>query len=311
MQPKDTEPLDRVRNVLDIWAHNRKLYPGWLVFPSGQERFEFSRRTDDWEMPILSALHDSHPVERLRAIRELVWRKEILLEPITIDLEAAANEILHEIDCERRAIGGVHTRRDDWTEVQQAWTEVALALLTDARFDCNMSLFEQRLDALTPFVNDSPDVEHRIQQERCLWAVYSLDFDYLDDLLDGWTVENCDPVWMLRKAALLTEAYRYDESVPLVQGALNLLRQNPEEGRSIARASREGWALASTLTSKNRQSVLSEWSKLASLKCDAGAETDHVRQAIRRTDEQDEAPSFDMGVRQGTRVRFSNLSRSA
>ena len=29
-----------------------------------------------------------------------------------------------------------------------------------------------------------------------------------------------------------------------------------------------------------------------------------------RTDGQDEAPSFDVGVRRGTRVRFSNLSRS-
>ncbi len=309
MQPNDSEPLDRIREVLGIWAHNRKLYPGWLAFPSGQERFDLSHRTSEWEMPILNAFPHFTPVEQLKAIHELVWRKEILLEPITIELEAAANQALHEIDCYQHTIGGAYAKREDWAEIRKAWIEVALALVTDARLDCNLPVFEQRLDALKPFFNDSPDVEHRIQQERCLWAVYSLDFDRLNDLLDRWTVENCDPAWMLRKAALLTEARRYDESVSLVERALNSLRQDASEGRSIASASREGWALASRLTRNNRQSILREWSKLAALKCDAGAETDHVRQAMRRTDEQDEAPSFDLGVRHGTRVRFSNLSR--
>ena len=308
-KPNDSELLDSIRNVVDIWMHNRKLYPGWLVFPSGQERFDLSHRTDDWEPRILDALPHFTPIEQLKAIRELVWRKEILLEPITTDLEAAATQALLEIDCEKHTVGGVYATLDDWSEVREAWIAVALALLTDARLDCNLPLFEQRLDALKPFVNDEPDVEHRIQQERCLWAVYSLDFDRLNELLDGWTVENCDPAWMLRKAALLTEARRYDESVSLVESALNSLRQDVSEGRIIASASREGWALASTLTMNNRQNIFREWSKLASLRCDARAETDHIRQAMKRTDGQDEAPSFDVGVRQGTRVRFSNLSR--
>ena len=213
--PNDSELLEAVRNVVDIWMHNRKLYPGWLVFPSGQERFDLSHRTDGWEPRILDVLPHFAPVEQLKAIRELVWRKEILLEPITTDLEATATQALLEIDCEKHAVGGIYATLDDWSEVREAWIAVALALVTDARLDCNLPLFEQRLDALKPFVNDEPDVEHRIQQERCLWAVYSLDFDRLNELLDGWTVENCDPAWMLRKAALLTEARRYDESVSL------------------------------------------------------------------------------------------------
>ena len=310
MQPSDSGLLDRIRKVLEIWTHNRTLYPGWLVFPSGQERSELSHRTGDWEQPILSAFPHFTPVEQLKAVRELLWRKEILLEPITRELEAAANQALHKIDCEKHTIEGVQAERHDWAEVREAWYAVALFLLTDARLDCNLTLFEQLLDGLMPFVNDGPDIEHRIRQERCLWAVYSLEFGHLNELLDRWTVDNCDPAWMLRKAALLTEARRYDESIPLVERALNALRQDPAESKSIASASREGWALASTLTMNNRQSVVREWSKLASLKCDAGSEADHVRRAMTRTDAEDEAPSFDVGVRQGTRVRFSNLSRS-
>ena len=307
MQTHDSEPLDRMSDVIRIWGHNRRLYPGWLVFPSGEERFGLSRLTEDWRPPILDAMPQYTPIEQLKALRELVWRKEILLEPMTPDIEAAAVQALREIDCGEQTVGGVYSARDDWNEVREAWVAVTLALVTDARFDCNQQLFEERLDTLKPYVNDGPDVEHRVHQERSLWAAYSLDFDHLNELLDEWAVENCDPAWLLRKAALLTEARRYDESASLVEHALKSLRQDAVEERSIASSSREGWALASTLTWNSRQSVLREWSKLASLKCDAGSETDHVRRAIRRSDEQNEAPAFDVGVRQGTRVRYSNL----
>ena len=306
----DVEPRERIREVLKTWAHNRNLYPGWLVYPSGQERFKLSSRTDDWEPPILNSLPDFTPSERLNAVREVIWRREILLEPITLKLEAAAQAVLDVIDCERQTIEGVKATRDDWADIRDAWRTVALALVTVARIDCKIQLFERRLDSLIPFANDGPDVVHRIQQERCLWAVYSMAFDHLNSLLDDWPVENCDPVWALRKAALLTEARRYDESSSLIQSALNSLRKDVKEGKSISSASREGWALASTLTMNNQQMVSREWDKLASQKCDAGAETDYIRRAMMRTTERDEAPSFDLGIRRSNGIRFSNASRS-
>ena len=75
----DHEPQDRIRDVLRIWEHNRQLYPGWLVFPSGQERSDVSRRTDEWEPPILNALDDFTPVEQLRVVRELVGARRSCL----------------------------------------------------------------------------------------------------------------------------------------------------------------------------------------------------------------------------------------
>ena len=74
---------------------------------------------------------------------------------------------------------------------------------------------------------DSPDVAHRVHQERCLWALYSMDLESLNCVYSTiGEVEDCDPVWMLRKAALLTEIRRYDESRPLVQKALDLIRSD-------------------------------------------------------------------------------------
>ena len=124
VQPSANESPDRVSSVVDIWEHNRKLYPGWLVFPSGQERSELSWHTEEWELPILNGLPSFTPVDRLRAIRELIWRKEVLLEPITTDLETAAERALGDFDCERHTIEDVYARRDDWDEIREAWVMV-------------------------------------------------------------------------------------------------------------------------------------------------------------------------------------------
>ena len=298
----EREELERVRKTLKIWKYNRQSYPGWLAFPSGQERGEFSQRTNDWEQPILNALPEFAPVEQLHAIRELIWRREILLEPLTPNLEEKAQEVLNSIDCEKYAVKGVVEARSDWTDIREAWRAVGLALITDARTDCKQALFEQRLEALKPFINDHIDVAHRLQHERCLWNIFSLDFDSLNQRLDNWEVVNCDPIWMLRKAALLTEAGRIDESKPLVQIALNLIRENYARNNSVANASREGWALGSALTWENQQDFDKRWEGLASLKCDAMQEIDLSIRAIQGNDKRDEAPSFDLGVRRVTRT---------
>ena len=216
----ENETPERIRQVIEVWSHNRKLYPGWLVFPSGQAQAELSRHTSDWEPHILKALSDFSPEESLHAIRELMWRYEIMLEPITPVIERAAQQTLDAIDCQNRIVKDSEEVPASWSSVRESWRSVALALVTDARLDCKNDLFERRLKALEPFADDDPDVAHRMRQERCLWATYSLDFESLNELLDSWHVEDSDPVWMLRKAALLTEARRNDDSKPLVRTAL-------------------------------------------------------------------------------------------
>ena len=183
---------------------------------------------------------------------------------------------------------------------------MALTLVTDARYDCKEGLFEQRLKSLEPFKGDSAYVAHRMHQERCLWALYDMDFSTLNELLDVWDVDNSDPVWKLRKAAILTEMRRHDESLQLVQGALNSFRNDLASESSVANASRMSWALASTLTWDNRRSVFRRWDELASLRCHAWNEIDHLRLTMERTERREKAPSYDYGVSRSAGVRWSN-----
>ena len=297
---------DSVRQTLDVWAHNRKIYPGWLVVP-GSARSGLSWNTHEWEPHVLRALPNFTPVERLNAVRELVWRREVLLEPLSVELESAAEETLKLIDCQRRTIDGIANPGIQWTTVREAWWTIALALVTVARHRFDRASFDRRIATLSPFLQDHPDVDYRIRHERCLWAAYSMDFETLDNLLKKWRTENCDPAWMIRKAALLFEIGRGDEATSLARHALTTIREMPADNRSLAGPSREGWALYSVARFEDVQVVSKRWNELAPLECNALMEKRHITDALKSEGETEEAPSFDLGTQRGQHLRFSNV----
>ena len=297
---------EKVKEALAIWGHNRRVYPGWLLLPEGVERVTLRSRTNDWEPLILAALPSLKAVERLNAIYELVWRREILLEPICDELESAAEDTLKSINCHNRTVNDVAESKTDWIATREEWRSVALALVTAARFRFDEELFDERIALCEPFTNDHPDVYNRLYQERCLRTVSSMDFEALGNILEDWTVEDCDPIWMIRKAALLWESDQNDKAAELVKDALEAIRAIPDAEGSVVGASREGWALWSALTLDNRQEITRRWDKLNAIKCDAELEMDLIARRMKGRDKEQEAPHFDLGVRRGEGIRFTN-----
>jgi hypothetical protein len=297
--------LDSVKNILKIWTHNRTIYPGWLAAPaSARSLMDWS--TKNYESRILDVFSELTPVERLEAIHELVWRWEILLNPISSKLESAAQDVLNLIDCQNRTINGSTDPGIEWNPIRKAWRTVALALVTAARHSLDHDVFEQRIEALSPFLQDDLDVDHRIRHERCLWAMYSIDFEALNGLLKDWRTENCDPVWMMRKAAVLFETGRQDEATALAKHALTTIREMPTGDLSLAGPSRESWALWLVAQPQDYQMRFKRWNELAPLKCNALMERELIADAIKDNRGTEEAPSFDFGTRRGQGMSFSN-----
>ena len=135
--------------------------------------------------------------------------------------------------------------------------------------------------------------------------MYSMDFEALDGLLKDWQTENCDPVWMMRKAALLFETNRQNEATELAKHALATIREMPSDARSVAGPSREGWALWLARSDNNLQVCWKRWDELTLLKCNAFTEKNHIADAIKGRGETKEAPSFDLGTRQGSGFHWS------
>ena len=305
------EQLDLVRQTVSVWAHNRRMYPGWLVFPDGRERRQVRYATSDWERHILDLLPRFTSVERLNAIRELVWRREILLEPISSNVYAGAVEVLEAVDCSHRTVDGIADEDAPWSAIREAWREVALSLVTAARGRFDQDLFNEHIDALAHLVNDHSDVGHRIRHEKCLWALFSMDFVTLSQLVEEWNVEEADPVWMIRKAAMLWELEVNREASELTRLAITKSRAQNPSGRDMASASRESWALLSDVTFDEDSIARNRWSELARLKCDALMEKEAIKNEMgfsgnRVTGKGDGAPDFDLGSRRVVRISFRN-----
>ncbi len=306
-----------VQKTLDIWKHNRRLYPGWIAVPTSTLR-SLHHKTERWESLILRVISEFEPIERLKAIRELIWRREIMLDPINSDLEELAQKTLDEINCQEEKINDVNDTSVDWGVVREAWRNVAPALVTAARLHFDRDMFEKRLKALEPFRQDHPDIDQRIHHEQCLWAIYSLDFETLRKLLEAWQTEGCDPTWMIRKAALFIEMNRHDDAVQLLKHALSTIRKNPGDDRSVAGPSREGWALWLALPLERELGEPSEhlidappaferWRELAYLKCDAFTEKLYYMNAIIGEPEKKGGLSFDLGASPNREIRFSSV----
>lgn len=304
----EIDPIERVRQTLTVWKHNRELYPGWIVYPTGVERTEFKQRTDAWEEHVFGSLDELTVSERLCALFELVWRKEILLEPISQEFEIKAEETLASIDCVNQAIDDVQFLGEDWIYLETAWTAITLALVTDARFESDREMFENRLDALAPFTSEHPNVANRVHQERCLWALHNMEFNVLDGLLDQWEDLDIEPEWKLRKAALLTEVGRTSEAGTLVRNVLDFLNKHPRESYSIASASLESWARASTLSFHNRAAMFRKWELLSQYRSDAWGEIEQITRTIRGDEGRKRAPSFDHVIGQTAPTTFSNAA---
>ena len=144
-------------------------------------------------------------------------------------------------------------------------------------------------------------------------------FETLAGLLKDWQTENCDPIWMVRKAAILVETNRIDEAGELFDRALLTIREIPADGRSVAGPSREGWALwlawalewmkidwNKAEKSPDTSPLLRRWRELASMKCDALSEKHEYADAMAPKDEKEDAPPFDHEIRTRPGFQFSN-----
>ena len=311
--------LEAVRALIDAWSYNRtQTYPGWLSVPSAvRGKMRTSRDRVDSVVGVLPQLDAEG---RLRALHELIWRLEIELEPISeleehsLKLLTAARGVLEQFDCHRQEIDGKTAHDADWTAISESWIAVNLALATAARFRFDEGEFNRRLSAASWFRDGNPDIEHRIHHEKCLWAIFALDFKALEDLLSKWRTEDCDPAWMMRKAALLFEVGRGGEAKELNTRALHDARSVPDSDTDVSAKSREAWVLicagASLDWDEYRAAALESqrrWAELTSVHCNAPYELQRSTEAIKGERKLQKGPHFDRWVGSHRTVRLSEI----
>ena len=315
-KPDAREEQEGVRSLLRIWRHNRRCYPHWLALPS-ERSLQMRGITDDWQPVILKALPRLHDgTERLGALRELVWRREVQLDPLLSELAVPVADALQEVDCERRLIGG-EPRDDlgdsDWLRFRRYWRELSAALVTAARFEFDREAFERWAERLSAFASEDEEIAERLYHEKCLWALDHQDLSQLETLIGEWKPTAADPAWLLRKAALLAECGDFGEARRLTLGVLDTVRKWPEAAASLGGLSREAWALSLAHATHpdwdeivpRLQRLTARFRELARYRCEPWAELrDHEIAVGGRSQGRDYKP-FDLGVRNVKGLSFS------
>jgi hypothetical protein len=315
------DPVAAIREIVAIWTHNRSLYPGWLVLPDPQ-RWRLCSDAADWTEEVIKVAPNLPPLERLNAIRELIWRTERAMLPLSTALDDAALATLGIFDCFARTIGGQEeVSRPEWSHIRECWREVGLALITAARQRFDRSAFDRRCAMLVPFEGDDDETRNRLHHERCLWALYEQELESLASLLRKWNVSDIDPVWKIRKIGLLLELDRLHEAVPLLDEAIRVLRRDSSKAANLANPSRESWALkislafdrpfrGADLPNIDLPDAFDRWRELVAQNCDASSDYRSLREAIRgeggwaRTDFE-RGPLFDLGARRGRAITYT------
>ena len=296
---------DIAKEIITTWRENRLMYPGWLTMPF-TNRGPFERNTDALKSRVLSSLQTMTPVERLSALREIVWLDEILMVPMRQALLSAIRETLALVNCPTRSIGNEQHPQKDWTAIRENWRNTAAALTTAARFEFDRETFDKAIAALKPFEHEDRELRHRIHHEECLWALYDRDFDSLETLLANWPTEDCDPAWMLRKSALLWEAEQDSEAREALNKAATAIKAMPPDESSLASQSRESWATFVALDWENALTSYDRLRALAPARCDVFGERQSVTESMSRVKDEEDPPPFDINRRRGTNVRFMN-----
>lgn len=286
--------LEAVRATIDIWVHNRRCYPGWLLAP-GHVRQNVWLHTKNWISEIVYPHSGMMPWERLFALEELTWRLDVALVPI---FDEVAKGVIVTLDCvdvrnqKCRDLQGATLAwlKPDWTRARRCWRELALSVVRAARDDADWDQAWMWLERLVPFVGDDPDFACRVLHERCLIALARLDHEELEKLLDGWNTEHGDPFWAVRKAAFLAETNQTSKALTLVRTAIKTIRRNMKRGEmDLPNLSREGWTLFPLIAltfhlkyTENGESGLApherdeairqRWKELAVHHCDASAD---------------------------------------
>jgi hypothetical protein len=327
--------LEAFRKVIPVWRRNRHLYPGWVIAPY-DARFIIYHCTRSWLHGAKEILSSLMPLERLSLLREIVWRLDICLIPLTS--YSLVQELASEIECSLLAvdpIGRVFVDSGVWADVTEVewestrkdWAELAMAILRYYRETRNSIKFEEWIGRLSPYLHARSEFTSAVNYERCLLALSCLDYQTLDKILDEWVLNEVDHICSIRKAAILAETGRLDEAHELARKTLEEIRRRTRKDTDdIPLFSREGWAMYLLLgfdgwrvrerhsSKPERYNSFSRWEALAVYKCDAWHELDRLEREIEKDcpslePMRKEEAEFDLGLRMVWRRYQSDDSR--
>ena len=234
--------VEAFRGGLAIWRVDREACPGWIVCPR-KVRLLIQNGIDAIDnIPL--ALDNMPESERGGALLELAWRHDRGGRPLPSWLVKRMDELI---------------KSEDLVDADQELIRaLARGLLGAARIADDEAAIETRA-AVFEGLTAPLDLPALVAHERCLFARDRLDFAFVAEHV--CEVDGDDPVWGLRRAALLYWIGETDEALRTIVVAARSVRARVlRDPDSIALRSRLAWVklLADALNWEDKGSLSSE-----------------------------------------------------
>ncbi|WPU94671.1 SIR2 family protein [Mucilaginibacter sabulilitoris] len=213
----------KVQDIIQHWGALRRNYPNWLIAPL-QQRKDLWAFTGNFRLSDLDLLSIKSP-DDLQLIYEYNWRMERCLCPIQDSDLPNYEAVLQKY--ESQVTNNILNRRGG--EVEDQWLAVCLNVWRYYREESNTDQWQAcaaTLENFLPFLEGERAAN--IWYEKCLFFLYSLDYDLVKKCLSEWPANSGLPYWEAKRAMLLAETGQPSDAAPILENALfNVRKRTP------------------------------------------------------------------------------------
>lgn len=221
----------RIDIITEIWAHNRRRFPGWLILP-WQNRRHLEEATIDWIDLVADAGRQVDKRRSLGWLYELQWRLERCLICWPQALVQTVESLLSAGALERFLV-----TQEDAAKARA----LAVQLFRSYREHGDRDSFVKWSATLTRLVDQRSEEGAFCVHQKALAAAEEWDLESAQTILLDWNVDGIDPIWRARKAALLGELDHHSASGQALQALKEIQAIGPPN--DIAARTRETAAL--------------------------------------------------------------------
>lgn len=234
------------------WNLKRKYYPGWIYLPIDNRKSlwletRFAQDKIFHNIPKLSKPYD------LLLLYELIWRLDKCCVPFSTSNMEVITKVINQynpfpddldIPEAQIKINNSNYINFDWNFISEAWVEILVTLISDARRDINEEQFNYWISFLDKVKKNNAEWTMIYYYEKCLFYLSTFRKDMVLDTLNQWPVNNDLCIYEAKKASVYAELGEIDIAEKYAETALNNIRKQYQPyDYNYNLMSQEGWII--------------------------------------------------------------------
>ncbi|HEY9772158.1 MAG TPA: SIR2 family protein [Coleofasciculaceae cyanobacterium] len=294
--------------LIALWSEQRQeyiKYKGWVILPR-KYRNRLWNSTNEWTSLIFDFLAQLSPPNNLLLLFELNWRLEKTLTPLIfnewikkiVSVVEQFNPYPNLLDLNKAHITPNKKEYQQqgwqWENIQQAWVELAFALLRAGRDNHEQELFDLWLSRLENIVGQNSEWQSRWYYEQCLFYIYRLDQDLVLSIVEAWESTTIPDFWQIKRASIVAQTGNLHEAQRIAKETLNKIRSciQPDIVNYYL-LSQEGWAMRllkeieeqikwdkRKFDDNSNEIFLERWEQLEKYHCNPNSELEILEQEV-------------------------------